>query len=191
VLYYDRADEWSWAYLLMFAAHLLIYGSLAGRYLGVDGVIAGDAQRRRRATLWVGSVATLVGVAGLWVSRSMDFVGGQVALLGSDAGFIDESGRLVRRWELKFMWFNPMWALLTIVIGALGLAALKLAWARLAAGVLASVMALWVLLVQTFDYARDDGVVQVVGTASNAAVWLTFAIAFLAIERAERRVADR
>jgi hypothetical protein len=29
----------------------------------------------------------------------------------------DEDGNLVRRWELKFLWFNPMWAVLTIACG--------------------------------------------------------------------------
>lgn len=189
VIYYDRADEWSWSYLLMFAAHLFVYGSLAGRHLGVDGVIRGDAGRRQRATTWVGGLATAIGVAGLWVARSMDFVGGEVALLGSDAGFVDDQGQLVRRWELKFAWFNPMWALLTIAIGALALAAVRLPGARLAAGAMSAVLAVVILLVQTFDYLRDDGSIQVVATTSNAAMWSTFAIALLAIERADRATA--
>jgi thiosulfate dehydrogenase (quinone) large subunit len=36
VLYYDKADEWSWSYLLMIAAHLMAYASDAGNHLGVD-----------------------------------------------------------------------------------------------------------------------------------------------------------
>ena len=55
----------------------------------------------------------VIGLLGLFVARSVDFASRQAALLGSDAGFID-GDRLVRRWELKFLWFNPLWALLTI-----------------------------------------------------------------------------
>ena len=189
VIYYDRTDEWSWSYLLMFAAHLFIYGSLAGRHLGIDGVVTGDGDRRRRATMWVGGLATSIGLAGLWVSRSVDVVGREVALLGSDAGFVDDQGQLVRRWELKFVWFNPAWALLSVAVGALALAAVKLRWSRLAAGALSAALAIVILLVQTFEYLRDDGEVQVIATASNAAMWAAFAVALLMIERAER--ADR
>jgi thiosulfate dehydrogenase [quinone] large subunit len=187
VLYYDRADEWSWSYLLMFAAHLLIYGSMAGDHLGVDGVVRGDARQCTRATVWVGATATIIGLAGLWVSRSTAFAGGRLVLLGSDAGFIDDGGALVRRWELKFVWFNPLWALVTVVAGLLALASLRLPWARLVAGMLGTAAGVITLAIGTFDYERSDQSIQVVATASNAALWFAFALSLLTFEWADRR----
>ena len=186
VVYYDRADEWSWAYFLMIAAHLLVYASDAGAHLGLDGVLrrGGDPWRAIRAA---GVVSTMIGVLGLYVARSVDFAGEQVALLGSDAGFVNDDGDLVRRWELKFVWFNPLWALLTVVLGGLALAAFRLPWAARAAGAGFAVLSVVIFAMQNFDYLRDDGVVQTVGTSANAAVWASFALVLLLGDRAARR----
>jgi hypothetical protein len=138
-----------------------------------------------------GIVATVVGLLGLFVARSVDFAGEQVALLGSDAGFVNDGGDLVRRWELKFVWFNPLWAVLTIVLGALAVAAFRLPWAARAAGAGFAVLAIVIFVMQNFDYVRDDGVVQSVGTSANAAVWASFAVVMLIADRAARRTADR
>jgi len=187
VVYYDRADEWSWAYFLMFAAHLLIYASAAGEHLGLDGVLRRGGRAPKHAIRAVGIVATVVGLLGLYVARSIDFAGKQVALLGSDAGFINDQGDLTRRWELKFVWFNPLWAVLTIALGALAIAAMRLRWAGRVAGAGFAVIALVIFAMQSFDYARDDGALQKVGTAANAAVWASFALVLLLADRASRR----
>ncbi|MEO6570246.1 MAG: TQO small subunit DoxD, partial [Ilumatobacteraceae bacterium] len=71
VIYYDRADEWSWSYLLMIAAHVLLYASDAGGHLGVDGVLRRDASAARRGLMQLGVVTTAIGVAGLVVARSV------------------------------------------------------------------------------------------------------------------------
>ena len=176
VLYYSKADEWSWSYLLMIGVHLLLAAVYAGNYLGVDGVIAGPSDRARLALRASGIVAVAVGVAGLFVARAVNFSGDLVKLLGSDAGFVD-GDQVVRRWELKFLWFNPLWAVLTIVFGALlifGAHNVKLAWTGTGGFALIAIIAFFQ---QTFDYLRDDGSVQRVATASNVAVWGGFALA--------------
>jgi thiosulfate dehydrogenase [quinone] large subunit len=189
VVYYDRADEWSWAYFLMFAAHLFVYASDSGAHLGLDGILRRGGPAPARAVRSVGIVATVVGLLGLYVARSVDFAGSQVALLGSDAGFIDDGGDLVRRWELKFVWFNPLWALLTVALGVLAIAAFRLPWAARVAGAGFAVLAAVIFVMRSFDYVRDDGGVQLVGTAANAAVWSSFALVLLIADRACRRTA--
>jgi thiosulfate dehydrogenase [quinone] large subunit len=187
VLYYDRADEWSWSYFLMIAAHILVWASDAGAHLGVDGVLRRDPAAARRALLQLGVVTTVIGVAGLIVARSVSFAGREVALLGSDAGFVGDEGRLVRRWELKFVWFNPLWAILMIASGVVLLLAAKQIWAARAAGTGLVALAVVVFGMRTFDYVRDDDTLQRIATGSNAALWGGLGLAALLIDRAARR----
>jgi len=176
VIYYPRADEWSWSYLLMIGIHLALAASPSGRAFAIDGVLARPSAAVARALTLLGGSTILLGALGWFVSRDADFSGGSVRLLGSDAGFVADGG-LVRRWELKFLWFNPLWAILTIVLGiVLVLAARKLVLGYVAAAGFA-LMSVVVLFQQTFDYLRDDGQVQVVATGSNAAVWGALALA--------------
>jgi thiosulfate dehydrogenase (quinone) large subunit len=176
-IYYDRADEWSWAYLMMIGLNLLLFATDAGRYAGLDGVLARDGAAAQRALVALGAIATIVGLAGLYVARVTDFASRQVALLGSDAGFTATDGSVTRRWELKFMWFNPLFAILTVVGGlllAVGARRLVGAWVGSA---LFALMAVVVFIDRHVDYLRDDGRIQVVSTASDAAVWGAFALA--------------
>lgn len=170
VVYYPRADEWSWAYFMMIGLHLLVAAVAAGDHAGIDGAVAGPPAARDRAVTTLGVVGVVVGVLGLFVARSVDFAGRQAALLGSDAGFAD-GDRIVRRWELKFLWFNPLWALLTIVGGALLIVGAKRLVAAWVGAAWFALLAIVVFVSQTFDYARDDGNIQVVGTGSNFAFW--------------------
>jgi thiosulfate dehydrogenase (quinone) large subunit len=191
VLYYDRADEWSWSYLLMIIAHLLLFASDAGKHLGLDGALNRVRQQSsaslHRSLGFVGAAAVVIGAAGLFVSRSVGFAGSKVALLGSDAGFTNDDGSVTRRWELKFVWFNPLWAILTIVFGVLIIVAVKNQWSgRIGAAGLA-VMAIVILVIGKFDYARDDGAIQKVATGSNASVWGALALAAFLIDRRVRR----
>lgn len=177
VLYYPNAYEWAWSYLLMIGLHLLLWAVPSGEHLGVDGVLAGAPERSNRALRSTGVVAVVVGVLGLIVARSIDFSGRAVALLGSDAGFTNADGTLTRRWELKFLFFNPLWAVLTIVFGVLLIVGgRKLILAYAAAGGFA-VIALVVFVQQTFDYLRDDGGVQKISTGTNVAFWGGLAVA--------------
>jgi hypothetical protein len=116
----------------------------------------------------------------------MSFAGRSVALLGSDAGFTNADGKITRRWELKFVWFNPLWAILMIACGLLIIAAVKQEWAARVAGVGLAAVALVILATRTFDYVRDDGAVQKVATGSNAALWGGLALAVLLFDRAIR-----
>lgn len=186
VIYYDGADEWSWAYILMFSAHIMLWASDSGAHFGVDGVLRRGPSDARRALMSIGVITTVVGVAGLFVARSVSFAGSGVALLGSDAGFVDADGNLVRRWELKFLWFNPMWALLTIACGVLLIVAVKQVWAARVAGIGLLGLAVVVFATRTFDYVRVDGSIQLIGTASNAALWGGFGLAVLLLDRAAR-----
>jgi uncharacterized membrane protein YphA (DoxX/SURF4 family) len=174
VLYYDRADEWSWAYLLMIGVHLMIWAHAADDRYSVDAALRGD---RGRALRVIGAVAAAVGVLGLIVARSVDFAGDRVKLLGSDAGFINDAGTIVRRWELKFLWFNPLWALLTIALGVvLFLGARRVALALVASAGFA-VLTVVMLVSQTFDYVRSDGSSQLIGTGANVAFFAGLALA--------------
>ena len=177
VIYYPKADEWAWSYLLMIGLHLLLWAVPSGDHLGVDGVLASSPQRARRSLLYPGAVGVAVGVCGLFVARSVDFAGKSAALLGSDAGFVVD-GKLTRRWELKFLFFNPMWALLTIVCGVLVIAGTRAVVAIAFAGAAGfAVLALVTFVQQTFNYLRSDGAVQKISTGTNVALWLGLALA--------------
>lgn len=177
VLYYPNADEWAWSYLLMIGLHLLLWAVNSGDHLGVDGVLAGPRERSRRALLSTGVIAAVVGVCGLIVARSIDFSGRAVALLGSDAGFTNADGGITRRWELKFLFFNPLWAVLTIVVGVLLIVGSRKVVLAYAAAAGFAVLALVVFVQQTFDYLRDDGAVQKISTGTNVAFWGGLALA--------------
>ncbi len=171
VIYYDRADEWSWAYFMMMGSNLIIYATDAGRCFGVDGALDAGPSRQRRALMGLGVLGTVVGILGLYVGRSVAFAGDQVRLLGSDAGFVDGDS-LVRRWELKFLWFNPLWALLTIAFGVLLIVGARTLVAGLVGAVGYSLIAVVIFFAQTFDYVRSpDGSLQTIATGSNVAFW--------------------
>ena len=187
VIYYPRADEWAWSYLLMIGLHLLLWAVPAGDHIGIDGVLRGSDAGVRKGLRVLGMCTTVVGVLGLFVARSLDFAGDAAALLGSDSGFRDADGALTRRWELKFLWFNPLWAVLTIVFGALLIiGSRKFLFAYVAAVGLA-VIGVVVFAQQTFNYVRDDGTIQVVATASNVAFWGGVALAGALLARRLQR----
>lgn len=188
VLYYPAADEWAWSYLMMIGLHLLLWAIPSGDHLAVDGVLSSEPERAGRALRSVGIVTTVLGIAGLFVARSVEFAGEKAALLGSDAGFVDAArdGAITRRWELKFLWFNPLWALLTITFGALLIiGSRKVVAAYIGAGCLGGI-AVWAFFQQTFVYLRDDGAAQTVATASNVAVWGGLALAGALLARRSR-----
>lgn len=174
VIYYPQADEWTWSYLLMFGLHLLLWAAAGNEAMSVD--TTRRQHRGRPALRNIGVVTIVLGALGLWVSRSIDFSGHAVALLGSDAGFTNADGKLVRRAELKFVFFNPLWALLTIAAGVLLLVAgRRVAVALIGSGLLAA-MAVIALLQSTYSYLRDDGAVQKISTGTNVAVWTGLAL---------------
>ncbi len=190
VIYYAPSYEWAWSYLLMIGLHLLLWAVAAGRNVGVDGLLAAPPEKSRRALPRIGIIAVVIGVLGLYVARSIDFAGRQTALLGSDGGFRVD-GKIERRWELKFLFFNPLWALLTIVFGVLLVLTVRSTAAGWAAAGGFAAMAVVAFASGTFDYVRDDGAVQKVATGSNVAVWaaLSLAAALLVRRSAQHPVA--
>jgi hypothetical protein len=176
VLYYPRADEWAWSYLMMTGLHLLLWAVPSGDHLGTDGVLAAAPARSRRALQSIGIVGAVIGVLGLFVARSISFTGRTSALLGSDAGFVVD-GKLTRRWELKFLWFNPLWAILTIVFAALLIVGSRKVIAAYAGATGFALLAIVIFFQKTFDYARDDGAIQKVSTGTNVALWGGLALA--------------
>ena len=177
VLYYDRSDEWSWSYLLMFGANVMLYAADAGKFGGLDGVLAKASDgARSRALVCLGAVGAVVGLVGLWVARSQGFAGRKVALLGSDAGFKAANGQITRRWELKLLFFNPLWALLTVALGIVlivGAKQVQVAWVGVAGFAGLAVMA---MVLKTMNYQRDDGTSQVISAAPNVAFWGALAV---------------
>ena len=131
---------------------------------------------RSRALVCLGAVGAVVGSVGLWVARSQDFAGRKVALLGSDAGFKAANGQITRRWELKLLFFNPLWALLTIALGValiVGAKQVRGAWVGAAGFAGLAVMA---MVLKTMNYQRDDGTSQVISAAPNVAFWGALAL---------------
>jgi uncharacterized membrane protein YphA (DoxX/SURF4 family) len=187
VIYYPKADEWSWAYLLMFGIHVLLWAAAGNEGMSVDTALR--AGRGGAALRNAGIVTAVIGVLGLWVARSVDFAGRSVALLGSDAGFTNADGTLVRRAELKFLFFNPLWALLTAVAGVLLIAAARRAVLAYAGGGLLAAMAVVAQVQGTYIYARDDGAMQKISTGTNVALWA--GLALWAILIARRGIAER
>lgn len=195
VIYYPNADEWSWSYLLMIGVHLLLIASDAGAHLGVDGILrnsagnADDQRAKRPATAMrtIGIVAAVIGLLGLFVARSIDFAGDQVALLGSDAGFANDDGSITRRWELKLLFFNPLWAVLTIAGGALLIVGARRVWAAWSAIGLFAGLTVVAFVMQTFVYVRDDGGMQEISTGTNMAVWGACSLAGLLLLRRNGR----
>ena len=69
------------------------------------------ADRVSRAQVVIGGIAVAVGALGLFLAREL--------------GFTDPAGALIGwgDYELKYMAYNPLGALLTVAVGALGVAA--------------------------------------------------------------------
>jgi len=112
----------------------------------------------------------------------VDFAGRAVKLLGSDAGFAD-GDRIVRRWELKFLWFNPLWAVLTVIFAGLVLAGSRRVLMAFAGAAGFGALAVVAFVLRTFDYQRDDAAVQRISTGANVALWGGLALAAALIAR--------
>jgi uncharacterized membrane protein YphA (DoxX/SURF4 family) len=174
VLYYDKSYEWPWSYFLMIAIHLLVFATAAGQFWGLDGVKARGTYKRAATTL--GITAVIVGVLGLVVARNIDFAAKQGALLGWE------------KWELKVLWFNPLSAIVTAVVGVVALAALKLhrpvvLW--VASGVF-GLMAVQVLVQWRYNRGEWTGGIFG-GTGGTMAFWLLLAIGLAVCAQGESK----
>jgi len=173
VLHYP--NEWPWSYYLMIALHLLLFATAAGRAGGIDGVRRrGDAARDRAVTV-LGLVAVAVGVISLVLVSGRNFTAHQGKLVGWAGG------------EAKLLWFNPLSALLTALLGAVAVLAVRLRRPELrwvaAAGF--GLMALQVLVQWRYrDGNWTGGVLG--GTGPNFAFWAMFAIGIVACQPSGR-----
>jgi uncharacterized membrane protein YphA (DoxX/SURF4 family) len=167
VLYYDKVYEWPWSYYLMAALHLAVFATATNQAFSLDVARReGPAALKRFGTV-LGIGALIVGVAGLWTARSVDFTGRRGAMLGWANG------------ELKFLWFNPLSALLTMAVAGVALLGLRTArrevvWVAAASS---AVMAAYVALV--WRYRSGDWTGGVLGaTGPNLAFWGMLALGF-------------
>ena len=174
VLHYP--NEWPWSYYLMIALHVLLFATAAGRYVGLDGVRERGDESKRRAVLVLGSIAVVVGLVSLVLVSGRSFTAEQGKLVGWAGG------------EAKFLWFNPLSALLTAVLGAVAVLSVRLrrvelSWIALAGFAL---MALQVLVQWRYRGGNWTGGVFG-GTGANFAFWAMFAIGIAACRPATAR----
>jgi uncharacterized membrane protein YphA (DoxX/SURF4 family) len=168
VLHYP--NEWPWSYYLMIGAHLLLAATGAGRYLGLDGVRKAGGAARAKAVTVLGAIAFVVGVVGvIRVSGSTSFTSSQGGLVGWAGG------------EAKLLWFNPLSALLTAVLGVAAVLSVRLrkpvlGWVAMGGFAL---MALQVLAQWRYrDGNWTGGILG--GTGATMAFWAMFAVGLLA-----------
>ena len=167
VLHYP--NEWPWSYYLMVALHVLLFATAAGRYVGLDGVRARGDEARRHAVTVLGVIAVIVGVVSLVLVSGRSFAAEQGKLVGWAGG------------EAKLLWFNPLSALLTAVLGVVAVLSVRLRRAELAWVAVAgfAVMALQVLVQWRYRNGNWTGGVFG-GTGANFAFWAMFAIGIAA-----------
>lgn len=174
VLYYDKSYEWPWSYFLMIAIHLFVFATAAGQFWGLDGIKVRGTYKRGATTL--GIVAVVAGVLGLFVARNIDFAAKQGALLGW------------AKWELKVLWFNPLSAIITAVLGVVVLVAIRmrrtvLLW--IAAGVF-GLMALQV--VAQWRYNRGEWTGGIFGgTGATLAFWALLTVGLAVCARGQSK----
>ncbi len=175
VLYYDKQYEWPWSYYLMIAIHLLLLASLAGRHYGLDGLQGRGPDAWRRASSVLASVAILIGAVGLLVSAGGSFTAKQGHMVGWAKG------------ELKLLWFNPLSAVLTLLLGAALLVAVRrrVAWLSFAVAGAFAVMALQVIVQWRYNKGNWTGGVFG-GTGATMAFWAALAVGTFVTVRGTR-----
>ena len=163
VLYYPK--EWPWSYYLMASMHLLLFAVVSEQSLSVDGARRSGAASKLRAATVVGGMAMVVGIAGLIAAHNKGFAAHQGARLGWAKG------------ELKWLWFNPLSALLTIGLGLLVVAAIKIGRSEIAWVAVAGfgLMALQVLIQWRYNDGKWTGGF-LGGTGPNLAFWAMCAL---------------
>jgi uncharacterized membrane protein YphA (DoxX/SURF4 family) len=176
VLYYDKQFEWPWSYYLMIGIHLLLLASMAGRHYGLDGLRGRDPDAWRRATTVIGAVAFVTGAIGLLVAADRSFTARQGDMIGWARG------------ELKLLWFNPLSALLTLVLGAALIVAIRrrIDWLGLAVAGAFALMTLQVIVQWRYNQGNWTGGI-LGGTGATMAFWATLAVGSLVTIRGARQ----
>jgi uncharacterized membrane protein YphA (DoxX/SURF4 family) len=164
-------NEWPWSYVLMVALHLMLVATDAGKFGGLDGMRA-DRRSARRGVLVLGAAGVLVGIAGV--------------VAAANSSFTDRAGSLVGQvsYELKFVRFNLLAALLCVTIGVFALVGWKFTrslpvW--IASG-LALVAALQVVVQwRTTTSGETGGILG--GTGGTLGWWLLLMVGFAVTAR--------
>ena len=157
-------NEWPWSYVLMVSVHLLLFATDAGTVAGFDGLRA-KAAGYRRGVLTVGGAALLVGIAGIVASADQPFTNRTGSLVGQDS------------YELKFLRFNTLAAVICVGIGVLALAGwqLKRKEPVLLAAAAAAACALQVVVQwRTGSGGETGGILG--GNGGTLSLWLLLAI---------------
>ena len=177
VLHYP--NEWPWSYYLMVALHVLLFATGAGRYVGLDSVRARGDAARRHAVVVLGAIAVIVGLVSLALVSGRSFAAEQGKLVGWAGG------------EAKLLWFNPLSALLTAVLGAVAVLSVRLRKAELGWVAVGGfgLMALQVLVQWRYRNGNWTGGVFG-GTGANFAFWAMFAIGIAACRPARAASTD-
>lgn len=176
VLYYDKQFEWPWSYYLMIGIHLLLLAAMAGQHYGLDGLRGRDADAWRRAATTIAGVAIAAGAIGLLVSADGSFTARQGDMVGWARG------------ELKLLWFNPLSALLTMLLGAALLVAVRrrLDWLGLAVAAAFALMTLQVIVQWRYNQGNWTGGF-LGGTGATMAFWATLAVGAFVTVRGTRQ----
>lgn len=108
-------NEWPWSYYMMVIGHIALLLTAAGRAYGLDGVVrrGNSATDHTRAQTILGSVAVIAGVIGVLVSVGK--------------GFADKAPGQIESapFDLRFMAYNYLSALITVVLGVLTIVAAR------------------------------------------------------------------
>jgi uncharacterized membrane protein YphA (DoxX/SURF4 family) len=176
VLYYDKQFEWPWSYYLMIGIHLLLLAAMAGQHYGLDGLRGRDPDAWRRAATTIAGVAIAAGAIGLFVSADGSFAARQGDMVGWARG------------ELKLLWFNPLSAVLTLLLGAALLVAVRrrLDWLGLAVAAAFALMTLQVIVQWRYNQGNWTGGV-LGGTGATMAFWATLAVGAFVTVRGTRQ----
>lgn len=108
-------NEWPWSYYMMVVAHIVLLATAAGRAYGLDGVVlrGNKVTEHARAQTVLGAIAVVAGIGGLIVGRGKGFTTNQPGQIES-APF-----------DLRFMTYNTLAALITLALGILAIVAAK------------------------------------------------------------------
>ena len=172
-------NEWPWSYVLMVCLHLMLFATDAGRFGGLDGRHA-QGRSALRSLLVLGGAAVTVGVAGVIAAANSPFTNKSGSLVGQES------------YELKFLRFNLLSALLCIAMGAIALVGWKLRRAIpvwIAAGLAFAACLQVVVQWRSENGVETGGILG--GTGGTLAWWLLLAIGFGVLAReVESRVGE-
>ena len=126
-------NEWPWSYVLMVFLHLMLVATAAGRFGGLDSMRAHGKRNDTDRTYGLPADTPSSEVSSPWrciaVLGALTVVVGLAGVVASaNSSFTSRSGSLVGQvsYELKFLRFNLLAALLGVLIGVVAIVGWKL-----------------------------------------------------------------